>query len=312
MNTSQKVSQVARKAARRVRNSWSRPEPNKGPGARGPEAPAPRTAILIVNGFDRRGRWGEYNEAEAREFPWIDLCLRQIDRYSADSSYEILAWDNSFIPEQRRLMRAHPKVRMFGQRQPGAHIGHGPALDRLLLKVRPGTEYVITMDTDSFPIRSGWIENLTGRLSSGAMLAGVWRSEIQKDKPAYVHPSGLAVRRDTLLRLGSNFAIGDGVDVGTNVTAAAEAVGGRLSRLLRTNHWNPHYLMGAVYGDLIYHQGAGSRNPRFTGGGQSADHEAVREALRNAAFSDIDGLIDALTGNADPGTVEGVRQSANP
>src|SRR5690349_2887817 len=120
MDTSNKVSRTMRRAAGRLRRAGagSQPGPRAGQQAR----PAPRTAILVVNGFDRRGRWGEYNESEARDFPWIDLCLRQIERHSGDSSYEILVWDNSFIQEQRRLLRQHPRVRMFGQKEPGRHI----------------------------------------------------------------------------------------------------------------------------------------------------------------------------------------------
>src|SRR5689334_16920589 len=213
MDTRQKVSGAMRRGAGRLRRRAAGTRP--GPGAGAPQ-PAPRTAILIVNGFDRRGRWGEYNEAEARDYPWIDLCLRQIERHSGTSSYEILVWDNSFIPEQRRLLRQHPRVRMFGQKQPGRHIGHGEGLDRLMKKVRPGTEFILTLDTDSFPIRDGWIENLTGRLKAGSMLTGVYRAEIQEAKAAYIHPCGLAVRRDSLLRLGESFAIKGGVDVGTN------------------------------------------------------------------------------------------------
>lgn len=302
MASTDKAGRAVRRAARRLRRGAA---PAAGTG---PADPPPRTAILIVNGFDRKGRWGDFNEQEARDFPWIDLCLRQIERHSATSSFEVLVWDNSFIPEHRRLLQVHPRVRMFGQQERGQHIGHGAGLNKLLWKVRQGTEFVITLDTDSFPVRDGWIENLTGRLTAGAMIAGAWRAEV--DKPTYVHPCGLAIRRDTLWRLGTGFQIREGVDVGTNLNAAVAAVGGTSSKLRRSNAWDPHPLMGAVYGDLIYHQGAGSRGPKFAGAGPAADHEAMREALRDAAFTDLDGLVAALTGDAPPETVPAVLEAS--
>jgi hypothetical protein len=33
--------------------------------------------------------------------------------------------------------------------------------------------------------------------------------------------------------------------------------------LMRTNTWNPHPIVGAVYGHMFYHHGAGSRSPAF-------------------------------------------------
>ena len=264
---------------------------------------APRTAILVVDGFDRRGRWGAFNEEEARDFPWVDLCLRQIERHSRSSDYEVLVWDNTWMPEHKELVERHAKVRRFEPRDPGRDVRHGQSLDRLVKKVRPGTEFVITLDTDSFPIRDGWIENLTGRLRDDVLVAGVWRDEMLPKKPAFIHPSCLAIRRRTLDELGVGFAIGDGNDVAATVTSAVLDRGSRTSRLHRSNRWQPHFLMGALYGDLIYHQGAGSRAPMFSQESDADHDETVRLTLRDLAFSDLDDLLDVLAGNADPSTL---------
>ncbi len=264
---------------------------------------APRTAVLVVNGFDRRGRWGSYNEDEAREFPWVRLCLDQIAKHSRGSSYEVLVWDNSWMPEHRAVIEADPKVRMFSPAKEGDEIRHGTALDQLVKKVRPGTKFIITLDTDSFPIRNGWIENLTGRLDDETLLAGVWRDEMVPRKPAFIHPCCLAVRRRTLKELGASFRVGKAADVGHQVMLAVEERGARVSRLRRSNHWNPHFLMGAVYGDLVYHQGAGSRAPVFSADSDNDHDEAVRLALRDAAFSDLESLLDVLAGNLEPAAV---------
>ncbi len=280
------------------------PAPAAGAAPRRPTPP--RTAILVVNGFDRRGRWGDFNVDEAREFPWIDLCLRQIERHSRGSSYEVLVWDNTWMPEHKELIERHPRVRRFEPAQPGTDVRHGAALDRLVQKVRPATTFVITLDTDSFPVRDGWIENLTGRLNDDVLVAGAWRDEMLPRKPAFVHPCCLAVRRRTLRELGAQFVIGDGADVAHNVTVAVEQAGARASKLRRSNAFNAHFLMGAVYGDLVYHQGAGSRAPTFSARRDAAHAESVRLALRDAAFQDLDMLVDALAGNVDPSMVPGL------
>jgi hypothetical protein len=259
--------------------------------------------VLVVNGFDRDGRWGRFEEDEARDYPWVDLCLRQIERHSRGSSYEVLVFDNSWLPEHRTILESHPRVRRFEPRQAGRNVRHGPALDRLVRRVHPDTEFVVTLDTDSFPIRDGWIENLTGRLTGDVLVAGAWRDEMLPVKRAFVHPTCLGIRRSTLEELGTGFAIAGGTDVAANITDAVHRRGGRSSKLRRSNRWNPHFLMGAVYGDLVYHQGAGSRAPVFSQGSDPERDEAVRVTLRDAAFSRVDDLLEVLTGNAEPDLV---------
>jgi hypothetical protein len=300
---------VARGARRRLDASRN---PQSSAPAAAAAAPAPkkrkppRTAILVVNGFDRRGRWGDFNEEEARQYPWIELCLQQIERHSHGSSYEVLVWDNTWMPEHKALIEAHPRVRRFEPSEPGSDVRHGASLDALVRRVRPRTKFVITLDTDSFPIRDGWIENLTGRLTDEVLVSGVWRDEMLPKKPAFIHPCCLAIRTRTLRRLDAHFTVGSSADVGHNITLAVEESGARASKLRRSNAFNAHFLMGAVYGDLIYHQGAGSRAATFSARSNADRDEALRLALRDAAFTDLDTLVDALSGNVDPALVPGL------
>src|SRR5207245_7196196 len=67
-----------------------------------------RTAILIVNGFDRVGLWGtKFDAADALRYQWIDLCLREVARRSEGSDYEVFVWDNSQLRELRDAIRRH-------------------------------------------------------------------------------------------------------------------------------------------------------------------------------------------------------------
>jgi hypothetical protein len=290
------------------------PEATEGPGAltraalhlrdrvtrSDPEARVPgQTAILIVNGFDRHSA-NPFEVEEARRFPWIRICLEQLERFTAGSSYDILVWDNSFLPEHREILAADPRVTVFSEDDKQKDVRHGRALDRLLHEVPEETEYVVTLDTDSFPIRHGWLENLIGRLEGGAWIAGVWRDEMAPRIQPYVHPSCLAARRETLLELDVAFARRPNVhrvDVGQNITNAVVAAGGSISRLRRSNARNMHFLMAGIYGDLVYHHGAGSRQAFFWTSFDTKADEAVRIAMRDAAFNDLDVLIGFLAGN---------------
>lgn len=61
-------------------------------------------------------------------------------------------------------------------------------------------------------------------------------------------------------------------DVGGRVLRALNREGIEWHPLLRTNTWNPHRLFHGVYGDLVYHHGAGFR-PRI----DRADRARLRE-----------------------------------
>ena len=258
-----------------------------------------RAAILIVNGFDRQGKWGDYDVEEAVRFPWIKLCLQQLERHTRASSYEVLVWDNSFLPEHLEILEAAPRVTVFSEPDERTELTHAQALDRLLHEVPAEAEFVVTLDTDSFPIRDGWLDNLMGRLDRGAAIAGIWRDEMASRIRPYVHPSCLAARRDTLLELDVQFEWPAGVrrvDVGQSITNAVLAAGGRVSGLRRSNARNLHFLMAGIYGDLVYHHGAGSRRANFWVSHDRKADEALRVALCEAAFVDLDGMIDVLTG----------------
>jgi hypothetical protein len=97
-------------------------------------------------------------------------------------------------------------------------------------------------------------------------------------------------------------SFGEGKDVGQGLTQAVLAEGGRIAPLYRSNKVNHHFLMGGVYGDIVYHQGAGSRRARFWTSREEDvfAEEEKRLILRDRAFGDLDGLISELTGHPYP------------
>jgi hypothetical protein len=296
------------------------PELQPDPSAPLPQ-PRPRVAILIVNGFRRRGPGGARNLREAVEFPWIDLCLRQIERHTHGWDHRVLVFDNSHLRSHRTLMRSHARVRVLpgeclaalgrlADRIPGGQLAralersHPGALDHLARGAAKDFDYVVTLDNDSFPVRDDWLEVLVGACERGAAVAGVYRDEMAPAIEPFVHVSGLCVRPRDLQALGLSFGrdarpeIPHNQDVGQQITYAFTQAGRTIAPLERSNRVNYHFLMGGIYGDVIYHHGAGSRRAIFWTSTDRDTDERVHTALRRAAFDDLDRLLAVLRGQA--------------
>lgn len=285
----------------------------------------PRVAILVVNGFDRRNHFGSYSKAEALEYPWIDICLRQVERHSQGWDYQVLVYDNSYLAAHRKAISRRARTRLLPS-APVALAGrlatttvsrlvqwlrlppwlananrffertHPAALDHLLDTATDGFDYVVTLDTDSFPVSDAWLDELVGACEDGAELAGVYRDEMAPRLQPFVHVSGLCMRRADLLDLGVSFSRGMGQDVGQNITEAVARRNGTIAPLRRSNKVNFHFLVGGIYGDVIYHHGAGSRRAMFWTSSDRDRDDRVRVELRDAVFRDVDHLVEVLQG----------------
>ena len=276
-----------------------------------------KTAILIVNGFDRRGKWGKFNTDEARSFPWIDICLRQIERHSKLSNYEIYVYDNTRLKEHRQIMHKYPKVRVFPSEllvqlsrpleqqfphhvtnffmQRRIEMWHQDALDFLVSRLGNEIEYIITLDTDAFPIQDGWIETLVGYLKDGSRLAGIYLDETAPKIQPFIHVSCLCIRKQDFFNLGLSFKMGKAQDVSQNITLELLKRQAKITGLRRSNANNVHFLLGGVYGNLVYHHGAGSRKARFHTSTDTTEDERIRVKLRNAVFQNLDAVVEELT-----------------
>ncbi len=287
------------------------------------------TAILIVNGFDRSNHWGDYDAREPVDYPWIELCLRQIERHTERSEADVFVYDNSRLTEHRKLMRSagvaaiFPSDRVVRLARPleslwpklvrsRLELQHAFALDYLVEKISDRYRWLITLDSDSFPVRDGWVTSLTSRIESGAAVIGVWRDEMRNRIRPFVHVSGLCMETERFGRLDCSFSRGIGQDLGQNITDELQRRDEEVVGLPRTNVENPHYLMAGIYGNLLYHHGAGSRRAAFWTSG-SADDEALRVKLMHRAFEDLEGLVGELTGcpyGALPAMVAQVRHGS--
>jgi hypothetical protein len=294
--------------------------------ARTADGKRPRVAILLVNGFDKRA---QQHADEAARYPWIGLCLRQIEKHSKGWDLEVFVFDNSHLKQHRSLMRQYPYVRVrprngvavmgrwlaafgrFARRIPVRHVGrvllertHPKALDYLARKVPADFDYIVTLDTDSFPVRDDWLDVLVSACERGAVLSGVYRNEMAPTVHPFIHVSGLCVRRRDLRDLNVSFGrkmrfgVGRNQDVGQKITYEFIRLGREIAPLERSNRVNFHVVIGGIYGDVIYHHGAGSREANFRTNTDFDTNELVRTTLRDAVFEDSDHLIAVLRGQA--------------
>ena len=215
-----------------------------------------RAAILIVNG----GR-----DPEAGR--WIELCLDQIARHTSRPGTTIHVWNNNVddaaVPA---ILDRHPGARLV-QADPAERLAHPHAvpLQRLYEEVRGDVRWIVTLDSDAFPIRSGWLDRLIDGVARHG-IGGVWRDELRRGIVPYVHASCLCTSVEFIeqhgLRLDHVEAGGGGsqrLDTLGLLTKVARESGMTPYKWRRSNRREIHRLIGGVYGDWIYHHGAGSR-----------------------------------------------------
>lgn len=258
-----------------------------------------RAAILVVNGGpDPAGGH------------WLDLCLSKVQELTRWPGYRVYVWNNDTGDARvAGLLERLPEATLL-EADPAEELAHPHAvpLQRLYERARDeGADVIVTLDSDAHPLRAGWLGSLIGALAGPVVAAGVWRDELQPARPPYLHASCLCTTVEFLesQQLGLDFIApntGDEThDTLSSITERTEALGLDLHKLRRSNRNDFHRLVGGVYGDLIYHHGAGSRAlPSFWG--ESREDAAVgrnRRMVEIAAWllmRDYDRYMDWLHG----------------
>ncbi|HVA03638.1 MAG TPA: hypothetical protein VMU64_07790 [Acidimicrobiales bacterium] len=146
----------------------------------------------------------------------------------------------------------------------GDHAGKLNLLAGEIVADADPDDIVIFLDGDAFPIADPMPCVRKGLETS--TLVAVRRDENVTDRQP--HPSFCAIRVRDWERLHGDWSQGypweaaDGrptTDVGGNLLRALERAGDRWTPLLRSNRVNLHPLWFGVYGDIVYHHGAGFR-----------------------------------------------------
>lgn len=258
-----------------------------------------RIALLIVTGGlnPNRGRW-------------IDLCLRKLQPSLQVTPSHVYIWNNDVNDHSLRGHLANVPWVTYLEAAPYEHLAHPHAvpLQRLYSLARDeGAEIIVTMDSDAHPLRPDWLMQLVTALQDGAALAGVWRDELSNEIAPYIHPSCLASTVDFIEqhnlrfdRLRSTLDT-EPQDTLSHFTRAAQTVNLPVFPLRRSNVNNFHRLLGGVYGDLIYHHGAGARRqisfwdePKQTE--RSHLYDQMRDAAAERLFTDYEQFLGWLQG----------------
>ncbi len=258
-----------------------------------------RIAILIVNGGS--------NPKQGR---WIDLCLAKLQQFTPPGLSQVYLWNNSLNDlALRKRLRNLPGV-TYLEAAPYERLVHPHAvpLQRLYTLARAqDAEIIVTLDSDAHPIRPGWLTELTSALANGAVLAGVWRDELSNGIAPYVHPSCLVTTVDSIERHQLRFDRlpstdgGEQSDTLSHFTKTLQAAGLPIYPLRRSNTNNIHRLIGGIYGDLIYHHGAGARNQidfwdEAKSTGCSECHIRLRDQAAEWLFTDYQRYLNWLRG----------------
>lgn len=245
---------------------------------------------------------------------WLAVCLRHISSRTRWPDYRIYLWNNN--PEDaaiHEMIKINNRINLI-QAPPGEKMKHPHAapLQKLYeLALKDKVRYLVTMDTDAFPIQEDWLRFLIGQLNEQVPLAGIWRDELHRAIPPYIHPSCACMTvpfiEEHRLRFDDvDISAGKNLDTLCSFTRAVLENDKRLFKLVRSNVNQFHYLMGGVYGDLIYHHGAGSRKGITFWGEEKSEvlklrNKTIHLALRNMLFTHERQYLDWLTGKTPPG-----------
>ena len=133
--------------------------------------------------------------------------------------------------------------------------GHGPALE--LARRSTTSPYLVTLDSDAFPLHDDWLTELRRRLSDEVKIAGI------RHHRDYIHPACLLIARETLDHMSLTFLNekdrASKYDVAERISVELKARGYKLAGLERTaaqrrgSAAEPVYL-GSEYEGLVYHQ----------------------------------------------------------
>jgi hypothetical protein len=226
---------------------------------------------------------GERNE------PLLDLHLDQIEK-NTEVPYTIYAACNRLLPQYREKLAQNPRVKIWPCRTYVSGTGllrqdeelaatkglafvdskyeHSWYLEQLIRgAIDDGCTHVAILHVDSFPVRPGWAQELSGMLSERCVLAGVTRDTKTDHKPL---TAGILFARDFYLkyhprlllsqeeidsdeyeryRQASPHSGGSGVGYGFKIFTE----GLTWYPLERSNVGGTHALLASIHGDLIFH-----------------------------------------------------------
>ncbi len=211
----------------------------------------------------------------------LDLHLRQIERHT-NVPYIIYGSVNRLLPEFRYKVERHPKVKICkcpttSLRSDEEQVFY---LEHLIREaIEDGCSHVVTLHVDSFPIRSGWPEELASKLSASNMFTAPYYGN---------YTASLFFQRDFYLKYRPAFRLSEAdlssekykefckkfnhiPHAGVGYFFKAYSEGFSWHPLLESNKGNARFVfISSIYDDLIFHLNTAAYaenepivNPRF-------------------------------------------------
>jgi len=224
---------------------------------------------------------------EAGTIDMLNSCLSAIDRHTStpykllivtkhpgEGRKELLTLDERFGIQESNIYLAPPQTPLLSGRV------HGAMIDAAMGAV--GTKYLLTLDSDCFPVADNWLKELVGMMEPDVACAGIlhpWQppaEDMDKTLMEYrvranhcwnvTHVACQLVRKDFVV--GHNLSYAGGDDTGLLIPRRALEIGMRVVGWMPTRCANPqnsefdpefnrHVCL--MWGDRVYHHGEYTR-----------------------------------------------------
>lgn len=218
--------------------------------------------------------------------PMLLANLASIERHTGGVPYQVMlvcrkgSTDNKSFLSDLHIHYPLKVVEVDISSEVTSHI-HGMMLDTVIPK-NIETEYVLTLDSDCFPVANGWLNDMFDMVNNGARIVGIlhpwappptdmnrkkieWRVRSQHCWET-THVACQMLKVSDLIELGVKYNAGD--DTGLAIVTAAKNKGWKVdgfkvSRcpLPATGAINPEFnrYVCLVFGDKVYHHGGFTR-----------------------------------------------------
>lgn len=177
---------------------------------------------------------------------------------------------------------------------------HGQLLQNLLEYARTVSyDNYLFLDSDAFPVTPDWLPTLVALMGDFPFAAPVRTENLD----LFPHPCSFFVRGEHIHLPELDFRVGPFTNL---LQKSVQDVGCRIPLrncypLVRTNVYNPHPLLAAIYGHFFYHHGCGSRKFAMRStclynyyGHVVTNHADIESSLFNALASDPNVFIQRL------------------
>ena len=216
----------------------------------------------------------------------LATCLASLARHTKDVPYKVvvLTRGRECDTDLEQLRTAYANVLAVPLMEIDDKVSsrvHGMMLDAFVPS-RIDTEYVLTLDSDCFPIADGWLSELLGMMGNGARITGIlhpwappsagmsqkkleWRVRSQHCWET-THVACQMLKTEDVYLLGQKYNTGD--DTGLALTKKAKSLGWKADGFKVTRCPKPivgridpefNRYVALVYGDRIYHHGGFTR-----------------------------------------------------